>query len=89
MDKLNEIDPVLEKLKSVTDDKAIEGYEQNYVVKPIGSIQQFNQVGSAEGSAQSYHIVLLKSNVWPGFSTVVKNGAYSSIYVGYAMKNIK
>ena len=32
---------------------------------------------------------MIKSNIWPGYITVAKNGIYASVYVGYCMKNSK
>ena len=46
--------------------------ESNYVVKLFGSGQQFNQIGSGEGTAISYQVILIKNVLWPGMFTIAK-----------------
>lgn len=37
IDRLNEVDPVVDKLKTLNEDKPLEGHEQNYTIKNLGS----------------------------------------------------
>lgn len=38
-DRLNEVDPLMDKLKSLAEDKPMEGSETNYTIKHFGSSQ--------------------------------------------------
>eukprot|EP00828_Plagiopyla_frontata_P044433 TRINITY_DN7254_c0_g1_i3.p2 TRINITY_DN7254_c0_g1~~TRINITY_DN7254_c0_g1_i3.p2 ORF type:complete len:140 (-),score=41.61 TRINITY_DN7254_c0_g1_i3:186-605(-) len=80
-------DPVIERLKRISEDRPFEGFETNWIVKVIGDPQQYNMIGRDEGSVTCYATLVLKNLTWPGFQCISTANSFVNIYIGYGFKN--
>ena len=80
-------DPMIERLKPISDDKPYEnqGYTaaSNWVIQQCGETIPVNLIGKQEGQTAIYGTVLVKNLSWPGAATVGYKGGFSNIYIGY------
>jgi hypothetical protein len=83
--ELAEKDPLVDRLKGVSEDKAYEalGFTANWSAGISGETVPVNQVGKLEGSSLVYGVAVLRNLVWPGAVTVGFRGGWANIYVGY------
>ncbi len=70
-------------MRALTEDAPLPGLETNWLVKNVGETQTFTK---EDGAACQYSAVILKNFRWPGNMTIVSNGNYCSIYIGYGYK---
>lgn len=81
MDKLKETDPEKDRFMAVNEDEQIKGVEA--WSSSIGGDQ--TQYKTGDGTT-TYAVNIIKSNRWPGATTLTKDGKYFFIYIGDAVK---
>jgi len=83
--ELAEKDPVIERLKGISEDKPCEslGFTANWSVVVAGESIPVSQIGKLEGTTLLYGVTCLRNLVWPGAVTVGYKGGWTNLYVGY------
>ena len=83
--KLQETDPVGEKLKAINED-VLEGLKEAWKLRTYGDPQVYTTYDRGEEGVTTYQIATLKSQIWPGATVVASAKNYLNIYIGYGHK---
>ena len=83
--ELGEKDPMVERLKGITEDKPNEalGYPSAWLNQIYGETVPINLVGRQEGQSAIYGVAALKNLSWPGAYTIGYKGGWANVYIGY------
>lgn len=85
IEELEKKDPFIERLKPINEDKpAVQSMENAWRAKLVGNTQQYTAEGD-EGTT-TYGCCEVRSLRWKGAITVMQNGRWANLYVGYGIK---
>lgn len=76
------LDPEQDPLRGINEDTPLDEATPAWNIKLVGD----HQVFAKEDSNVNYAPLLFNNLRWPGTKTIVANGTFASIYVGYGYK---
>eukprot|EP00828_Plagiopyla_frontata_P040878 TRINITY_DN5665_c0_g1_i1.p1 TRINITY_DN5665_c0_g1~~TRINITY_DN5665_c0_g1_i1.p1 ORF type:complete len:146 (-),score=22.67 TRINITY_DN5665_c0_g1_i1:162-599(-) len=85
MKMVEQRDPFESRLKSLANDKPIQGLQKCWQLRTYGDTIEYRIPGKIENYT-NYGYVIIKSQVWPGMAIAYHKSKWQSIYVGYGFK---
>ncbi|CAG9326440.1 unnamed protein product [Blepharisma stoltei] len=85
--KMQDEDPVVDRIKIISEDEPIAEEEKGWQFSLIGDNQVYGAKPPAEGSV-CYAANVIRNVRWPGSLTIHKGGAWVNVYIGYGVKRL-